>query len=187
MTVTGNNNLEITVPEKTVDIGKKCRRPDPINFSTQPSADRDGQPTSCLLIHTSIDAMQCPMTLRPREDDLQDPLLIYGPVDDAATLTNPNEVIPCLVKAKIEPSPAWLRYTARRAKADAPRTFQVPKSDGDDLSVTFLPGAELSSLIDDAMEHEEHDTEEEEISEEEDLPQGRGPLSLDELDLPFVR
>jgi hypothetical protein len=78
------------------------------------------------------------------------------------------------------------QFAAQRAKANAPRTFQVPKSDGDDgddLSAAFFPGAELSSLIDDAMEHEEQDTEEEEISEEEDLPQGRGPLRLDQLDL----
>jgi hypothetical protein len=133
-----------------------------------------------------MDAMPCPMTLRPRKDGSQDPLLIYGPVDDAATLRNPNEATPCLVKTKIEPSPVWLGFAAQRAKADAPRTFQVPKSDVDDRFVVFLPGAELSSLIDDAMEHEEQDTEEEEISEEEDLPQGRGPLPLDELDLVLV-
>jgi hypothetical protein len=36
------------------------------------------------------------------------------------------------------------------------------------------------------MEHEEHNTEEEENSEEEDLPHGRGPLPLDELDLALV-
>jgi hypothetical protein len=120
-----------------------------------------------------MDAIRCLMTLRPRKDGPQDPLLIYGPVDDAATLTNPNEGIPCLVKTKIELSPVWRRFPAQRAKADAPRTFQVPKSDvddGDDLSVAFRPGAELSSLIDDAMEHEKQDTGEEEISEEEDLP-----------------
>jgi hypothetical protein len=49
-----------------------------------------------------------------------------------------------------------------------------------DLPVALLPGPELSSLIDDAMEHEEQGTEEEEISEKEDLPQGRGPLLLDD-------
>jgi hypothetical protein len=111
------------------------------------------------------------------------------PVDDAATLTNPNEAIPCLVKTKIEPSPAWLGITAQRAKADAPRTLQVPKSDvddDDDLSVAFLPDTDLSSLIDDAMEHEDQHTEEEEISKEEDLPQWRGPFPLDELDLALV-
>jgi hypothetical protein len=88
-----------------------------------------------------MDAMRCPMILRLRKDGPQDPLLIYGPVDDAATLTNPNEAIPCLVKTKIEASPVWLRFAARQAKADAPRTLQVPKSDvddGDDLSVAFL-------------------------------------------------
>jgi hypothetical protein len=126
------------------------------------------------------------MTLRPRKDGPQDPLLIYGPVDDAATLTNPNEGIPCLVKTKIEPSPGWLRFPAQRAKADAPRTFQALKSDVDDLSVEFLPGAELLSLIDDAREHEEQDTGEDEVSEEEDLPQGRGPLPLNELNLALV-
>jgi hypothetical protein len=65
-----------------------------------------------------------------------------------------------LAKTKIEPSPVWLRFAAQRVKADAPRAFQVPKSDvdGDGLSVAFLPGAELSSLIDDAMEHQEQDT-----------------------------
>jgi hypothetical protein len=71
-----------------------------------------------------------------------------------------------LVKTKIESSPVSLRFAAQRTKADAPRTFQIPKSDvddGDDLSVAFLPGAELSSLIDDAMEHKEQNTEEEEI------------------------
>jgi hypothetical protein len=94
-----------------------------------------------------------------------------------------------LAKTKIEPSLVWLRFAAQRAKADAPRAFQGAKSDvddGDDLSVAFLPGTELSCLIDNAMEHEERDTEEEEISEEKDLPQGRGPLPLDELDIALV-
>jgi hypothetical protein len=63
------------------------------------------QPTSRLFIHPYMDAMRCPMTLRPRKDGPQEPLLIYGPVDDVATLTDPNEAIPCLVKTKIEPSP----------------------------------------------------------------------------------
>jgi hypothetical protein len=101
-----------------------------------------------------MDAMQRPMTLRLRKDGPQDPLLICGPVDDAATLTNLNELIPSLVKTKIEPSPVWLMFAAQRAKADAPRIFQVPKSevdDRDDLSVAFLPGAELSFLIEEAM------------------------------------
>jgi hypothetical protein len=105
-----------------------------------------------------MDAMRCPMTLRPRKDGPQDPLLIYRPVDDAATLTNPNEAIPCLVKTKFEPSPVCLRFAAQRTKTDTPRTFQVPKSDIDNLHVALLPGVELSSLIDDAMEHEDQDT-----------------------------
>jgi hypothetical protein len=111
------------VAGKTVDAGKMCKRPDSVNFSTQPSANRDDQPTSRLLIDTSMDALQCPMTLWPRKDGPQDPLLIYGPADDAATLTNPNEAIPCLVKSKIEPSPVWLSFAAQRAKADASRIF----------------------------------------------------------------
>jgi hypothetical protein len=127
------------------------------------------------------------MTLGSSKDGSRDPLLIYGPVDDAATLMNPNEAILCLIKTGIEPSPVSLRFAAQRTKADAPRTFQVPKSDvDDDLSVAFLPGAELSSLIDDAMEPEDHDTEEEETSEESDLPQGKGPLPLGELALALV-
>jgi hypothetical protein len=103
-----------------------------------------------------MDAMLRLMTPQPRKDGPQYPLLIYDPVDDAATLTNPNEAIPWLVKTKIEPSPVWLTFAAQRAKAKAPRTFQIPKSnvgDGDDLSVASLPGAELSSLIGNAMEY----------------------------------